>query len=294
MSICTTCNRTFGSIAALQQHEKTSLKHEGTVRCADCNRSFRTENAFKQHLADSPAHRQSSASAIAPSPTPVPVSIPDISSLSITSRPKSSKKSSQQNRTGSQKTSIVIPIQDVQRKVPSDKARDGTLSKSPKVPIPKETKPKQTFYSYPELHQSVAEAVAPDISSTWFNENHRDRAFNNEYATCVKGRFVCDNKACRKHSWGSAVVAILIRGYSRNGYNVVVFSQRCKACDHLGDLTLDKETYVARVAYRLKRWAGVMVEPPPFDNKTTPEHEEKFCEGCKMGICRRAVGVRSY
>jgi hypothetical protein len=55
------------------------------------------------------------------------------------------------------------------------------------------------------------------------------------------------------------MVIIQIRGYSGNGYNAVVFNQRCRSCDWLGALTLDEKSYIDRVAYRLKKWAGVAV-----------------------------------
>lgn len=81
------------------------------------------------------------------------------------------------------------------------------------------------------------------------------------------------------------MVTILIRGYPGNGYNAVVFNQRCKSCNWLGVFTLDKNSYVNRVAYRLKKWAGVHVEKQHYNGKTGPPHESDLCEGCKRGVC---------
>ncbi|XPS77616.1 hypothetical protein M3J09_009645 [Ascochyta lentis] len=77
-----------------------------------------------------------------------------------------------------------------------------------------------------------------------------------------------------------------IRGYAHNGYSAEVFGQRCKLCDHLGALTLDVQSYVERVAFRLKTWAGVRMDQPLFEKKKGPPHESGFCEGCARGGCR--------
>jgi len=102
------------------------------------------------------------------------------------------------------------------------------------------------------------------------------------------GRFTCQNDGCATSGWSSKMVAILIRGYSENGYNAVVFNQRCKTCNKLGDFTLNKESYVERVSYRLKKWAGVQVEQPHYTEKTGPPHLRDFCEGCKQGYCQQS------
>lgn len=71
------------------------------------------------------------------------------------------------------------------------------------------------------------------------------------------GRFTCNNDGCFKKGWASRKVAIFIRGYPEKGYSAVVFNQRCESCNRLGTLTLDKNSYLERVAYRLKKWVGV-------------------------------------
>ncbi|KAM7215130.1 Zinc-binding domain containing protein, partial [Rhypophila decipiens] len=99
--------------------------------------------------------------------------------------------------------------------------------------------------------------------------------------------------SCPKQSWSSGRVAIVIRRFSVSettgdgmGYYSTIYNQRCLAFKRLDVLEVDKEVYVERVAYRLKRWAGVQVDRPPFHaDKQTPPHKEELCEGCKRGVC---------
>lgn len=41
-----------------------------------------------------------------------------------------------------------------------------------------------------------------------------------------------------------------------------------------------------RVAYRLKRWAGVWAERPEYSEKKGLPHKSSLCEGCKIGVCK--------
>ncbi|KAI6080884.1 zinc-binding domain-containing protein [Hypoxylon rubiginosum] len=138
---------------------------------------------------------------------------------------------------------------------------------------------------FPSVHHDVLKVVSSDISKPWFNKQS-DRIYNNEYMSHVMGKFKCDNSSCSNRGWGSKKVAILIRGFSENGYNAVVFNQRCQSCKKLGTLTLDEISYVERVAYRLKKWAGVKVEKQHYVGKKGPPHKEDLCEGCKSGHCQ--------
>lgn len=147
---------------------------------------------------------------------------------------------------------------------------------------------------FPSLHQRVADAVANDIPSIQSHEKNSDKGSDNAHPTNIVGKFICTNKACSTGGWHSMMVAILIRGYPSDEYNAVVFNQRCKACKRLGLLFLDEETYVERVAYRLKKWAGVLMDRPFYEEKQTPPHESDLCEGCKRGFCRRANGRTSF
>jgi hypothetical protein len=137
------------------------------------------------------------------------------------------------------------------------------------------------------LHQEVMNVISDEITSARFLENDSDEYSNNEWPTHVMGKFKCNNDACSRDGWYSKKVTILIKGYSRNGYNAVVFNQRCRSCNHLGTLILDKESYIDRVAHRLKKWAGVPVEEPPYSGKEGLPHESSLCEGCKRNFCQQ-------
>ncbi|KAK1624559.1 zinc-binding domain-containing protein [Colletotrichum phormii] len=154
----------------------------------------------------------------------------------------------------------------------------------------KSIKPKtatRTSFKYPFLHKAVSNAVSNDLPSTWFNKNGSKESPNNEYSTNVMGKFKCDNTSCPNITWTSKKVAIVIKGYHGNGYDAVVFNQRCMSCKELGSFTLDKQSYVERIAYRLKRWAGVEMEQPFYAGKEGPPHQIDLCEGCKRGYCQR-------
>jgi len=143
----------------------------------------------------------------------------------------------------------------------------------------------RTSFVFPSLHEDVVKAVSETIDSTWFCENNDDEEVD-EYSTHVMGKFRCMNRACSAGGWGSKKVAIVIRGYAENGYNAEVFNQRCKSCNQLGTFTLDQNSYVDRVAYRIQKWAGVPVKKQFFGGNTSLPHEEEFCEGCKRGFCQ--------
>jgi hypothetical protein len=65
---CSTCNRSFGSQQALDQH-LASPAH--TFNCSLCNRTFRRQQAYNQHIQDSAIHKISipNASNVQPSTT---------------------------------------------------------------------------------------------------------------------------------------------------------------------------------------------------------------------------------
>lgn len=149
----------------------------------------------------------------------------------------------------------------------------------------------KTSFMFPWFNQAVAKAVSDEIHPKWINTKNRSKHPNNEYSTTVMGKFTCDNDDCPTRGWSSKTVSILIKGYPGNGYNAVIFNQRCQSCNELGDLTLNKNSYVERVAYRLNRWAGVRTEQQPYTEKriTTP-HKRELCEGCKRGYCQQRSG----
>ncbi|KAI0008983.1 zinc-binding domain-containing protein [Xylariaceae sp. FL0662B] len=139
-------------------------------------------------------------------------------------------------------------------------------------------------YTYPSLHHEVVMAVSDEIPIPWFNKKN-DNNTNKTYSTHVMGKFKCNNGGCSNSGWGSKKVAIQIRGYSGNGYNATVFSQRCRSCNTFGAFTLDENSYIERVAYRLKKWAGVQVEKQRYTEERGPPHRRKLCEGCRLGVC---------
>lgn len=145
----------------------------------------------------------------------------------------------------------------------------------------------RTCFMFSSRHKDVMKAVSHSMTCTWVPKSVSDRGANREYNTHVMGNFRCMNTACSTNGWSSKKVAIQIRGYGENGYNSVVFNQRCKTCDQLGTLLLDKKSYVERVAYRIQKWARVQVEPPNYASKEGLPHEQEFCEGCKRGVCRQ-------
>lgn len=139
--------------------------------------------------------------------------------------------------------------------------------KPPKSPRTK------TSFMFPLLHERILRALSDEVESAWFNKQDSNRNSTNSYETHVMGRFTCTNDRCSNSGWASKKVAIVIRGYPRNGYNAVVFNQRCKSCHQLGNLSLDEQSYVDRLVYRLKKWAGVEVPrstPRKKDYHTRP------------------------
>lgn len=153
---------------------------------------------------------------------------------------------------------------------------------------PKKKEPEPEVYTFPGLHDSILTDLNNIIVPTpWYNSNI-DAVGNRQYSTNVMGRFRCKNRCCLQKGWGSKKVSILITGYPNNGYNAQVFGQLCKSCEKLGALTLDEESYIKRVAYRLKKFAGVVMTPPPFHGTFRgPKHESDLCEGCKRGYCEQ-------
>lgn len=150
------------------------------------------------------------------------------------------------------------------------------------------TPERREMLTFPQFHRLVEKAVETHFSCVWVRKSAGDTSADREYATHVMGRFQCLDTTCDTNGWTSKKVAILIRGYANNGYNAVVFNQRCRRCNHLGTLSLDKESYVARVAYRLQKWAGIPLRPPYYNSEGGPPHEQSLCEGCRRGVCRQA------
>ncbi|KAI8931458.1 hypothetical protein NX059_011784 [Plenodomus lindquistii] len=296
MSLCVLCNRTFGDEIALRSHEKNSPKHV-PFGCKACNRSFGSQAALNQHQNDSPAHQRPRADSVTTSSTPGPLVNRPTSPSSTTARVRHPVSNSERNRHATTKNTSqadstfdrpfevlenqlrALAISDVDTTVPSPESNRAQISTR--------TMETRSFFTYPELHQRIAEAVLPEITSTWFNPD-MEAHFDTDHETNIMGNFTCENKRCRKRQWSSLVVAVWIKGYYRNGYNAIVYNQRCKLCDWLGRFKLDEASYVERITYRLKRWAGVRVEQLPFGGPSKGPHESGHCEGCKAGHCSQA------
>ena len=288
---CKPCNRFFRSKEALKQHHDYASVHTGKD-CKACNRTFKSNDALKQHQNDSPVHQKQSPENVTPETRPV---------FSLDTYPSSYKaqlevrerNNPQTTQTLSRNNTDLKPRRHQPPRIPKTPSRvldmpvrDSTIKPS-HVPTAKVSKPKEegkTLFRFPELHEKVAEAVLPEVTSTWFQSN-ASKEYVNEYVTCVVGTFTCNNQACKKQSWVSGVVSILIRGYCRNGYSAVVYNQRCKSCCRLGILAIDETTYVERIAYRIKKWAGFRVESRGYIRESKGPHEEMLCEGCKRGTC---------
>jgi hypothetical protein len=150
---------------------------------------------------------------------------------------------------------------------------------------------------FPHLNQDVANAISDSIPSTWFRKTRKhddDGGCNKKYSTNVMGKFKRNNYARTSRGWGSKTVAILIRGHTGSGHNAVVYNQRCQSCNTLGHFTLNEDSYVDQVAYRLKKLAGVSVERPFYESKDDKPHKTEFCEGCKRGLCAKSKDYEFY
>lgn len=153
--------------------------------------------------------------------------------------------------------------------------------------------PNPTVYgpsaTFPSLHDKVLKALSGAIDPVpSFQASGPKRGTLNTYSTHVMATFRCHNQSCDRKGWDSKKVNIVISGYPNNGYKAVVFNQRCKACEKLGAMRMDDESYVERVAYRLKRWANIEVARPVYTERKGPEHESELCEGCKRGYCMQS------
>lgn len=308
---CGTCGRPFGSAQALEQHKRDTPSHSKSFTCGICKRSYRSEDALKMHMRDSPAHLKrvdclvcertfGSAEALnqhrrdahdivktskepAKSDTETPPSSQNTGLSSATSHSAETDMSVLMSSLSLQQQASARPLTQSADKAPSKKTKK--MLRDP-------DEEKRTFFTFPNLHERVRDAIFPDVGSTWFQDDDRSTGFLEQYTSNVSGHFTCNNKTCRKHQWSSGVVTFRIRGYARNGYSASVFNQRCRDCNHLGSFSLDEQSYVERVAYRVKKWAGVAMARPYY-NPVGPQgpHEEDFCEGCALGICVRQTAI---
>jgi hypothetical protein len=307
---CVLCTRHFATEAALKQHEQNSPVHNKIFQCRNCNSHFASNEALKQHERDSPVHNktfhcQHCNRSFSNSKTlqnhkkmHQVVSGPpqDAVDTLLDQGPRRDEGMSTNTQPIAPTLDPLSPMvkqfaQMLLSAFPPTKTTNPKRARKSVPQLPQETR---KFFTFPALHPNVADAVSPEIPSTWFNSDSDDAAFDEKYNTHVMGKFICTNKECKKRFWGSKMVSIEIRGYANNGYSAVVYNQSCKDCDELGTFELDIPSYVERIAYRLKRWAGVDMERPPFNEKQGLPHESAFCEGCKLGKCREGDGLDTF
>ncbi|KAK1834731.1 zinc-binding domain-containing protein [Podospora conica] len=167
---------------------------------------------------------------------------------------------------------------------PQKTPKQKNKKKKPKPPPQQES----ATATYPTLHPSVVAALSdfPSVPPPLFNTTSSSPP-TKTYETSIMGRFSCRNPSCASAGWGSKKIAIQIRVF-RDGrtYDALVFKQRCRACEGLGVMYIDEGSYVERVVYRLKKWAGVEMETGEYNGPPRgPPHESELCEGCKAGCC---------
>ncbi|KAI1364546.1 zinc-binding domain-containing protein [Xylaria arbuscula] len=138
---------------------------------------------------------------------------------------------------------------------------------------------------WPDLHGGVVDLLEDDKLKFTFRLADDELDLVESYDTNVMGRFTCHNPKCSSRGWPSKQIAITIRLYRNNEYNARIWHQRCRSCNQLSKPMLD-QTYAERVAYRLKKWSGVPLEPPEYSRMDVNRpHRKDLCEGCKNGRC---------
>ncbi len=137
----------------------------------------------------------------------------------------------------------------------------------------------------PNLHGGVVGLLKDTKLEFSFHLTDDELDLIKSYDTNVMGRFTCHNTKCSSSGWPSKQIAITMRLYRNNEYNARIWHQRCKSCNQLSKPILDG-TYAERIAYRLKKWSGVSLEPPEYSRKDVNRpHHKDLCEGCKNGHC---------
>lgn len=141
-----------------------------------------------------------------------------------------------------------------------------------------------TWSMAPRLHKEISCLLLDDGAIFNFNTNDDPQTCTEEYDTGVQGKFKCNNRQCPTKGWSSKNVAITIRKYAEDRYNARIYHQRCQECNTVSSPTLD-HSYVERIVYRLKKWAGLEMERPYFSGGSRRPHQSALCEGCRAGHC---------
>jgi hypothetical protein len=229
-------------------------------RCVFCDRDYSSDEALQQHKRDSSAHKFD---------------------CTACDRHFSSDKALAQHY-----QNAAVHAQSLEHPtIPTTSARKQKPPTKRKPTI--KPKPIQNWSMYPSLHNEVSDSLHNDNISFSFYETDDDISCIDDYDTTIMGRFTCSNTICLA-VWTSKQIAITIRRYSNERYNARVYYQSCKRCQRTSAPHLD-HSYADRVAYRLKKWSGIQMEPPPFSGQSDGPHRSDLCEGCKQGHCSKMV-----
>ncbi|KAF5631176.1 uncharacterized protein FTJAE_8042 [Fusarium tjaetaba] len=127
----------------------------------------------------------------------------------------------------------------------------------------------------------------PKSSIYTFRQDYQKINIKRVFDSKVVGEFECSRLGCTNRSWESNSIAIRIREYEGNQYNVKVYHQQCKRCNRYTRPEIEILSYVDRVSFRIKKWNGINAKPIPIDVVHKRPHMERLCEGCKKGHCSK-------
>jgi hypothetical protein len=154
--------------------------------------------------------------------------------------------------------------------------------------------------TYQHLHARVVDALREHgvAGATYVSPTNKKRKQTRTKETNVMGRFACTNTQCRNKRWSSKMVGITIaqhRGVKGGAggvfYSAEVYHQLCQSCDEVGRLYIDEQSYVERVTWRIRLWAGNRPETPILQEKKGPSHVSELCIGCQRMRCKVAMGM---
>jgi hypothetical protein len=225
--------------------------------CVPCDRVFSSHDALQRHKRDSSAHKFD---------------------CTTCDRHFNSDKALAQHYQNAaahvQSSEHATPLAVSQKQKPTTKRKSTT-----------KPRPVKKWSMYPSLHNDVSDILDKDNLFFSFYDKDDDNSCIDDYDTNIMGQFNCSKASCRA-AWGSGQIAITIRRYSHERYNARVYYQSCKRCRTTCEPQLDS-SYAERVVYRLRKWSGVQVEPPPFSGRTDGPHRSDLCEGCLQGHCSK-------
>lgn len=263
-SVCTGCHKFFKTEEGLQQHLRDSSAHTTTFSCTSCRTSFETEEALQRHRRNSPAHVTRFTC------TDCNKSFNGEEALRQHQRDSPAHATSYD---GTERDRALGPEQSLKKYEMS-----GIDSGS-------------TWSMYSSLHDEVSCLLEADDLSFGFCEADDRNDSIHEHDTTIMGRFTCNNRTCSSSGWSSKSIAITIRMYPGELYNVRVYKQRCKSCNHLGQQQTLDNSYAERVAYRLKKWCGIQMDLPHYSGGSNRPHQSALCEGCRNGHCREQAYI---